>query len=79
MKEFDSLTMVVMETGKDTFSVIIATIELNKYKARKNLVTSKMYIFRKIIRKFKNVTFLHFMTIFHSCALKIKPVELKER
>ena len=31
-----------------------------------------MYILKKRVRKLKNMTFLHFMTIFHNFAFKIE-------
>ena len=44
---------------------------LDKYKARKNVTTSKRYIWRKIAQKLKN---MHFMTIFHDAAFKIETI-----
>ena len=37
-----------------------------------NIAASKFYILRNRARKLKNMTFLHFMTVFRNFAIKIE-------
>ena len=62
----------------ESFTFELPLIKLSwpdKYHARKNVVTSKIYILRKKVQKQK--PFLHFMTNFHNFSPKTEPSWVK--
>ena len=58
------MTLLALKTWADRISI----------RREKNVTASKMYILRKMDQKLKNVLFLHFMTTFHTLALKIETI-----